>query len=95
MEDVQKVYEDIHNIKNNLTSLGMKVDSMFFALVGSEITKDGGIVNENKELKFELSLIKRKVEELEKKDVRRGVYITLVWMALTAFITILIQRFLK
>ena len=51
MEDLkeERLNTDIHTIKNALTTLGLKVELVYAALTGNEISKDEGLVGEIKQ----------------------------------------------
>jgi predicted ATPase len=95
MGEDQNLLSDINSIKNNLSSLGMKVSLVYDALVGNEIAKDGGLVEEIKKMKeFEKSILAR-VTKVEEDQEKKQLYINIIWGAVGVTITILLTHFLN
>lgn len=91
-EDIQ---HDINLIKNNLSTFGLKLSLVYDALVGNEIAKDGGLVEEIKKMKeFNRSLSSR-VSKVERDQTRKQLYINIIYGAVGVIITLLITHFLN
>lgn len=67
--------QDIHEIK-----LGMKDIST--ALLGSPLTKDGGLVKRIVELELKAEILESKIEEQDKKTTKIELYQKIMWTSI-------------
>lgn len=97
MEELEgeRLKTDIHTIKNTLTSFGMKLELVYAALTGNEITRDEGLVGEVKKQREELEKIEARVETLEKLDNKKQIYTTLIFGAICFILAFLFDYFFK
>lgn len=76
----------------NMQEMAKKVDKIYFALMGSDITQDGGLVKRVIEMELEQIELRRDIEKWkdayeEKLDVviatqtKMRIYISLLWTA--------------
>ncbi len=80
---------DIHAIKNALTTFGVRLEVVYNALVGNEITKDGGLVKTVIEQKAEIMLLNDRIEAVEKQEDSRQQLIKIIW-AIGSFLAAMI-----
>ena len=82
-DDMQAKYEqtikDVHQIKNEITSMKGKVDILHHALIGSDISKDGGLVSRIIESEKNIAIMEGKIENLEHATDKRDLYIRIIW----------------
>lgn len=71
-EIISQMQGDIHEIKT-------KIDELFTALMGSRLTKDGGLVSRLERLEDENEKLREKIEEMEKKDVKSDTRLNIIW----------------
>lgn len=64
--------QDIQQIKE-------KVDKLFTALMGSEVTEDGGLVGRVKELEQENHSLHEKITQIENANTKSELYIKIIW----------------
>src|SRR5690348_13094627 len=97
MEDLNAplLKTDIHTIKNALTTLGLKVELVYAALTGNEISKDEGLVGEIKQQKIRINKIEERVENLEKNENKRQIYVTIIWAAIGFILAMVFNHFWK
>jgi hypothetical protein len=109
MEDVKQelnaVKQDIHSIKNdvkfdmglireNLTTLNSRVQLVYNAITGNDLTKDGGMVQDIRELRELCRRQGERIETLEKKEVAKSLYVKILWLALGAIVTLILKHYL-
>lgn len=99
MESDQEVHKDIHEIKNAMTKLSVRVELVYGALVGNELLKDGGLVNvifhlraEVKALDIRIDGVDERIDGIDKKEAQRRLYVKIIWAALAVIATIIIER---
>ena len=68
---------DIEQIQTDMKDMKGKVDKMFYALMGNEIAKDGGLV-------ARIEHLETSVENLEKASIKLAIYQRIMWTALGA-----------
>lgn len=67
--------QDIHSIKN-------KMDKIHAALVGSELTNDGGLVKRIIELEGRAEKLETKLDEQDKKTIKIELYQKIMWTSI-------------
>lgn len=75
----EQTVRDVHQIKTEITSMKTKVDILHHALIGSEMTKDGGLVHRIIESERNIAILEGKIETLEKATDKRDMYIRIIW----------------
>lgn len=95
MESGEQEKIDIHDIKNTLTRLSVRLEIVYNCLVGNEISKDGGIVADIFSLKSELVLVVKRVESMERNDKQRSVYVKIIWAVAAAVVTLIFNHYIK
>lgn len=93
--DNDKVDKDVHDIKNTLTKLGMRLEIVYNCLVGNEILKDGGLVADISIIRAELVQLVKRIDIVEKTERQRNIYVRILWAVGGVLITIIITRYLK
>lgn len=95
--------QDMGIIKNQLTTLGFRVELVYNSLVGNEIAKDGGLVKDIHNLQEDIKNIKEKdipninekIEVLEMSGNKKSIYVNLIYAAVACIITIIVHHFIK
>lgn len=64
--------KDIHEIKQ-------KVDQVFNALLGNQLTQDGGLVGRIMDLEKENSDLRKKIEDIESKGAKSDIKMNIIW----------------
>jgi hypothetical protein len=91
----ERLDDDIHVIKNNLTTFGLKLELVYAALTGNEISKDEGLVGEIKQQKLELQKLTIRVEIMETKERKRQIYVNIIYAAVGVIMTVIFEYFIK
>jgi len=91
----ENLEQDINAIKNNLSAFGMKLEMVYAALVGNEISKDGGLVADIAGQQRQISRLKERIEKVEKSENKRHLYVNLIWGAVCSVIVFLLTHFFK
>ncbi len=92
---MEQIIQDVHDIKNTLTKLGVRLEIVYNCLVGNEILKDGGLVAELGELMVQFVKVLNRIDDIEKKERQRSLYVKIIWGAVAALLTVLVSHFLK
>lgn len=91
----ENLEQDINSIKNNLSAFGMKLEMVYAALVGNEISKDGGLVADIAGQQKQISRLKERIERVERSESKRRFYVNLIWGAVCSIIALIIGHFFK
>lgn len=77
---------DIHSIKQGLEEIST-------ALLGSKLTKDGGLVRRIDDLEHRAEELEEKIEEHEKRTTRMEIYQKIMWTC-TGGASVLLVKFI-
>ncbi|HXS58997.1 MAG TPA: hypothetical protein VN726_22895 [Hanamia sp.] len=91
----ENLEQDINAIKNNLSSFGMKLEMVYAALVGNEISKDGGLVADIAGQQKQILRLKERIEKVEAKETKRQLYVNIIWAAVTGIIVLILSHLFK
>jgi hypothetical protein len=72
---------DIESIKISMTSMGNQVDKMYFALMGNEIAKDGGLVRRIEVLENDVHEIKDQLTGIQADASKSRWHVNVMWGA--------------
>ena len=97
---------EISEIKKDVSEIKQKTEQMFYALMGNELSKDGGLVKRIVDNEVEAEKLSLRIDSLaERIDIqdfetkKKNIHLTLVWslssVIITALILKLIDHFLK
>lgn len=79
----------MEDLKKEITNINSKVDKMYYALMGSDITKDGGLVARVVKGEQKIETLKDEVEEIKKKNAKIEVYQRFIWGAVGSSVTLM------
>lgn len=85
---------DIRTIKREVEIVSDKVNDLHQAIVGSPLSKDGGMVQRIKDCEINLDKIKEEIEEIEKNNIKSNLYLKIIWGMCGAIAAIIINYFL-
>jgi len=95
----EETRSDVHLIKNEITSIKLKLTILHNALVGSELTSDGGLIKRIIESEGDLDKLREKIYKLEKRDDSLALYVRIIWALVSGVVatvgTLLISHFMK
>lgn len=90
------------DLKRQLDIIGEKVGLMYYALMGNDLTKDGGLIRRIDDIEEDILLHEKKFEAVfdgiknnNDKIDKKNFYVNLLWGGLALVIGILIEKFLK
>lgn len=86
---------DLTAIKNTLAQFGIKLEMVYASLVGNEISKDGGLVEDIRLMKLDNKELTKRVEKVENGQTKRELYVRLLWGAAGIIATLIIKSFIK
>lgn len=79
--------------------MSKQMDRLETALLGSDLTKDGGLVGRIIELEKDVAVLEEKIEKLENEKSKSDIYVKILWAAggvvCTIFLTILLNYIFK
>lgn len=94
MED-QRFSQDVHDIKNQLQKQGLRLELIYNALNGNELSKDGGLIAEIASQRGTIEDLSKRVADVEKKESQRQLYVRIIWAALSVIATLVASYFFK
>lgn len=71
-------------LRQEILTIKKSVDKMYDALLGSSITKDGGLVGRIKHIEAQQQLMKTQIEDVKKGYAKVEVYQKIMWSSLGA-----------
>jgi hypothetical protein len=90
---------EITEIKSDVADIKKKLAEMYTALMGSSLTKDGGLVNRVIESENQIELLTLRITEIEKNGHKHKLYLSIIWAiggAIgTSIILAIISHFIK
>lgn len=90
---------EISEIKTSVAEIKEKTHQLYFALMGNELTKDGGLIAMILKVEVDALHLSDKIQIIENREDRKNFYISVIWaFAGTIFggiLTALITYFLK
>jgi hypothetical protein len=72
----------MEDIKEEIQNINKKVDKMYYALMGSEITKDGGLIARIVKSETSIDILKDEIELLKNRNTKFEVYQRIMWSSL-------------
>lgn len=73
---------ELQQMRTDITNMKGKVDKMFYALMGNEIGKDGGLVGRIEDLETITDEHGKSIQELKEKDIKIEVYQKVMWTSI-------------
>jgi len=90
---------DIRAIKKEVEIVSAKVDDVHQALIGSELSKDGGMVKRLLYCESEVENIKNQINSIEKQHEKLAFYLKIIWglggVVLTAIVGFIFTHLIK
>lgn len=66
-------------MQNDLKDVREKVDKMFYALMGNDLTNDGGLIKRIIELEEENLKLRKEMQDMRLDATKAGLYIKIIW----------------
>jgi hypothetical protein len=100
MNDQEKIQfthmqTDIESIKLQMTVQGTQLDKMYYAIMGSELARDGGLVGRIEDLEKDAKEIKDTLIEIKADASKNRWHVNVMWGASGAVIMALFSLFLS
>lgn len=73
---------ELRDMRTDITNMKAKVDKMYYALMGNEIGKDGGLVGRIEELEVVTEKHDKSIQDLKDTNVKVLVYQKIMWTAI-------------
>lgn len=70
---------EISEIKTDVAEIKEKTHQMYFALMGNDLTKDGGLISRIIKVEGKIAIIDEKMIEIDKRDDRKSFYLSVIW----------------
>lgn len=95
----QLLKQEMENLKGEFGKLSTKMDTVISALMGNDLTKDGGLVGRIIDLEKSVAVMEEKIEKLENEKSKSEIYVKILWAAggvvCTILLTILLNYIFK
>lgn len=78
---------DIEQIKMIVKNQDLKVDKMYYALMGNEIAKDGGLVGRIQTLEKENEELREELEAFKTDKAKSDLYIKWIWALVSGLVS--------
>jgi hypothetical protein len=73
---------ELQQLRTDMKDMKGKVDKMFYALMGNEIAKDGGLVGRIEHLETVFEKMEEKVDKLSETNIKMQVYQRIMWTSI-------------
>ena len=98
-QQVQVTQEDIRIIKHDVSKLSTTLEKVHTAIVGSELGKDGGLVQRVVEVEIEAISLSERIKIIENEKIKSDVYKKITFFlaggVVSALIVAIIRHFLN
>ena len=98
-EEILKTRRGIRLMKMDVIEIKTDITSIKTALIGSELTQDGGLVKRMYETESRVDKMDVRLGILENNDEKKGIYIKILWTVagaiLGAFVVSVFTHFIK
>lgn len=84
MEDMEQLRQELGGLKVELSGMKKLLSQVHYALVGNDLTKDGGMTRRLEDAEKELLEFDKRLAEAEKKQIRYNVYTVIMWACVGA-----------
>ena len=84
---------DIRAIRKEVETVAEKVNDVHQALIGNSLAKDGGIVQRLHDCERDVEFLRTKVIDIEKNNVKAGVYMKVIWGMAGIILAALLNHF--
>jgi outer membrane murein-binding lipoprotein Lpp len=81
----QLLKDKMDGLEKDMRDLSSKMGNLYIAILGSDITKDGGMVGRIIQLEAQVKTLESKVEEMETAKVKTELYVKIMWGMVGAF----------
>lgn len=78
-EEILKTRRGIRLMKMDVIEIKSDITSIKTALIGSELTQDGGLVKRLYENESRVDKLDIRILELERKEEKKSIYINILW----------------
>ncbi len=62
-----------------MNDLKSKVDKIYVALLGSELAKDGGLIQRVLDAEAEILVLKRDMQTQKEQETKNSLYVNIIW----------------
>ena len=90
-KNMEQFKEEMKQVHKDLKEMTGKVDKMFYALMGNELAKDGGLVGRIEKLEKRIDNNELDIESIQKKNVGFEIYQKIMWTALGGLLTFVLE----
>jgi hypothetical protein len=80
--------EQMEIFKTQLDEIESKVNKMLIALMGSDLTNDGGLIKR-------IDVMEKRIEKISEAQVKLEIYQKLLWVGAGAILLLVIQQIFK
>lgn len=94
-EKIDNTRYRISEIKNDVFEIKSKMDEMYTALMGSTLSKDGGLVARIIAGEEQIEKLSARITEMEKKEDRRMLYLSIIIAIISALSGWVISAFIS
>lgn len=77
----QLLKQKMDTMEGQFSDMGEKLDQMYYALLGNELTKDGGLIGRIIQLEKDVAVLEQKTETLERERNKSDIYVNILWAA--------------
>lgn len=72
--------QDIQQIKSQVSNLSEKLTEVHTALVGSNMARDGGLIQRVIDSESEVAALKKRIDDIESKNDRTEFHVKIIWL---------------
>jgi len=88
----KKMGDQMDEFKRQLEDVSSKVSMMFYALMGNDLTKDGGLIRRIDEIEHRLVETDKKILKIAQQQEKSRIYVNLIWAAAGATVIFIADK---
>lgn len=91
----QLLKNEMQGMQDRIKGIENKMDKLYLALMGSDLTNDGGLVKRIIDLEVEVEKLKTEVEKDRKARIKTEVYVYFLWAVGGGLVVTIVSRVIE
>ncbi|MDH7463987.1 hypothetical protein QEG73_21980 [Chitinophagaceae bacterium 26-R-25] len=102
----EEIHMEIEHLEMKFNEVGQKVDKMYIALLGSDLTNDGGLVGRingledeveelRKQIEEEVDALENEIKKIKEASIKSELYVKILWGVGGAIALLIVRYFFE